>query len=329
MNILVSGLVNVETTLRVRRFPLDYYPVDYPFFGVKSAVGGVGFNVSKALKTLGSRPLLHSMVADDAEGRRAVQELERLGIPVSGVRMSMKETPSSVVIHDGEGRRQIHCDLKDIQDRRIPFSQADLAGVEMAVACNINFSRPLIRLAKAAKVPVATDLHVLRGLDDDYCREFLEGADVVFLSDEGILGGYGHGDFARDIARRFGTKLVVVGEGAKGVTACVRTGVSTFRDLAGAVDGDDDSLYGDGSRACRTFSMPAARAAQVANTVGAGDALFSAFLHFWTKGETVEGALDLAQNFAAAKIAVNGAAEGFVSEAECRKRARESAVQKG
>lgn len=29
--ILVSGLVNVETTCAVRQFPVEYYPIDYPF----------------------------------------------------------------------------------------------------------------------------------------------------------------------------------------------------------------------------------------------------------------------------------------------------------
>ena len=31
-NILVSGLINTETTVRVRQFPVNYYPIDYPLF---------------------------------------------------------------------------------------------------------------------------------------------------------------------------------------------------------------------------------------------------------------------------------------------------------
>ena len=34
--ILVSGLINIETTLRVDSFPLTYEPVRYPFFGINS-----------------------------------------------------------------------------------------------------------------------------------------------------------------------------------------------------------------------------------------------------------------------------------------------------
>ena len=39
MNILVSGLLNIETTVSVRGFPIEYYPIDYPFFGVASRTG--------------------------------------------------------------------------------------------------------------------------------------------------------------------------------------------------------------------------------------------------------------------------------------------------
>ena len=65
-NFLVSGLVNVETSVRVRGFPVPYYPIDYPFFGVGLGVSGVGFNVEKALKMLGNRVSLRSLIGRDA-----------------------------------------------------------------------------------------------------------------------------------------------------------------------------------------------------------------------------------------------------------------------
>ena len=63
--ILVSGLVNTETTVKVRKFPIDYYPIDYPFFGVNTAVSGVGYNLALALTTLGDEVQLHSMTGTD------------------------------------------------------------------------------------------------------------------------------------------------------------------------------------------------------------------------------------------------------------------------
>ena len=52
--VLVAGLCNVETSLRIEGFPLRYSPVHYPFHGVRSAVSGVGWNVAAALTALGA-----------------------------------------------------------------------------------------------------------------------------------------------------------------------------------------------------------------------------------------------------------------------------------
>ena len=46
--ILISGLVNTETSVRVRQFPVEYYPIDYAFFGVNTAVSGVACNIALA-----------------------------------------------------------------------------------------------------------------------------------------------------------------------------------------------------------------------------------------------------------------------------------------
>ena len=65
MHILVSGLVNTETTTAVRGFPIHYYPIDYAFFGVNTAVSGVAFNLTKALVTLADTVRLVSMTGND------------------------------------------------------------------------------------------------------------------------------------------------------------------------------------------------------------------------------------------------------------------------
>jgi ribokinase len=38
--IFISGLINIETTVQVDGFPIDYSPVRYPFFGVRSTISG-------------------------------------------------------------------------------------------------------------------------------------------------------------------------------------------------------------------------------------------------------------------------------------------------
>ena len=78
-HILISGLVNTETTVRIREFPIPYYPIDYPFFGIGTAVSGVGYNLSKALRTLGDRVTLLSMTGEDLPGQTIRHELQALG----------------------------------------------------------------------------------------------------------------------------------------------------------------------------------------------------------------------------------------------------------
>ena len=283
--ILVSGLVNTETAVKVRQFPIPYYPIDYPFFGVATAVSGVAFNVALAMKTLGDEVSLLSMTGQDFQGEYIRKTLADQGIGTHRVLPCLGETPSSVVLYDGEGRRQIYSDLKDIQERDYPFPADVLEGVELVVACNINFNRPLLKLAKEAGVPIATDVHVLGNLWDDYNREFLEHASILFLSDEAV--GEDYHAFLRKLAAHYGPEVIVMGRGSRGAAMYLRqTG--------------------------EIVELPAACVGEVVNTVGAGDALFSSFNHYYAGGMDPVEALRRAQVFAAAKIRVSGASKGFV-----------------
>ena len=287
MNILVSGLLNMETTVAVRGFPIAYYPIDYAFFGVNSAVSGVAFNLSKALTVLGDRVRLVSMTGQDLTAAQIRDALENLGIETSCVQPKLRQTPSSVVLYDPEGKRQIYCDLKDIQETACDFDPALLEGIDLVAACNINFNRPLLHLAKQAGKTIATDVHVLSDIYDGYNREFMEQADILFLSDEAV--GDGYREFMLQLADTYPCRILVMGRGAKGAAIYLRqTGLLT--------------------------DLPAEYAGQVVNTVGAGDALFASFLHFYGKGYDPVAALRRAQVFAAYKITVSGAAQGFVNE---------------
>ena len=293
MKILVSGLLNMETTAAVRGFPVQYYPIDYPFFGVQTAVAGVGFNLAKALRTLGDDVVLCSMIGPDFSGAYIRRELEQLDISLENVKDNLSQTPASVVLYDPEGKRQIYCDLKDIQEQAYEFSGDLLDGVDLVAACNINFNRPLLHLAKQQGKTIATDVHVLSDIRDDYNREFMELTDILFLSDENI--GENWQNFLWELAHAYQSRIIVLGRGAKGAAMYLR---------------DQD----------RILELPACWAGTVVNTVGAGDALFSAFVHCYAKGYAPERALQLAQCFAAHKITVNGASNGFLSESDLEAR---------
>lgn len=285
-HILISGLVNTETTVRIREFPIPYYPIDYPFFGVSTAVSGVGYNLSKALRTLGNRVTLLSMTGDDLPGTTVCRELQSLGVDTAHIKSCLKETPASVVLYDGEGKRQIYCDLKDIQETAYGFTPEICRDADLVMACNINFNRPLLHEARAAGKTIATDVHVLRDLYDDYNREFMEHADILFLSDEGI--GEDYRGFLTELGRIYHNRIIVLGRGARGAALHLPE-EGTFHEL------------------------PAVQVGPVVNTVGAGDALFSAFNHCYAKGMSPLTALQRAQLFASAKIGTSGASKGFIT----------------
>lgn len=285
--LLISGLVNVETTVKVRKFPIDYYPIDYPFFGVRSGVSGVAFNLAKAAGTLGDQIRLHSMTGTDFEASYIKDTLTTRGICTDGVLPCLRQTPTSVVLYDDTGRRQIYCDLKDIQETPYPVDNQMLEDVDLVVACNINFNRPLLACAKAAGKTIATDVHVLSNIHDDYNRDFMTAADILFLSDEGI--GENYQDFLRALHSTYRNRIIVLGRGSKGA-----------------------ALVCEG----QIYQLSAVQVGQIVNTVGAGDALFISFNHFYAQGLTPVEALIRAELFASAKICTSGGAEGFVDESE-------------
>lgn len=289
--IFVSGLMNIETTVKIKSFPINYFPIDYPFFGVNSSVSGVGVNVGKALKKLNNDVKFTSMIGNDFEGDNVIKCLEEENIDSGLVKRILKETPSSAILYDDEGKRQIYCDLKDIQTAEYPIDEKIKNAIkecDIAIICNTNYNRNILKYVKSIKIPVATDVHVLNDIEDEYNKEFMENADILFLSDEQIEGD--HEVFISKLKDRYrNLKIVVLGRGNKGAMMYTR---------------NDDMI--------RVF--PAVELGKVVNTVGAGDALFSAFVNYYSKGFTPIDAINRAQIFASYKIGFNGAANGFINE---------------
>lgn len=290
-SVIVSGLFNFETNVRTRGFPINYYPIDYTFFGVSSYVGGVGFNVCKALNNLGATVVPFSMLGKDINGKNIISALQELNISTEYLSCCLKETPASVVLYDEVGKRQIYCDLKDIQEVKYDFSSAEkqIENAALVVACNTNFNRPLLTLAKEKGKLIATDVHVLNQIQDEYNKDFLEAADILFLSDE--LLPTSPKDFLFQLKETYGTKIIVLGQGEKGAMLYSR---------------EKDKF----------FQFAAVKPEKIVNTVGAGDALFSAFIFFYSIGYDEIEALKRAEIFASIKIGFDGASNGFSSVKE-------------
>ena len=288
--ILISGLINIETTLRVESFPITYTPVRYPFYGVNSSVSGVGYNIARALSRLGNDVRLLSLIGRDPQASLVREALERDGISGKNVLDLLDQTAQSVILYDGEGRRQINVDLKGVQEMTYPparYAQA-AQGCDLLVLTNINFSRPFLEQARRAGKRIATDVHALTDLSDPYNTDFMRAANILFMSHEWL--SVPPEQWARRVWERYDPDVLVIGMGGEGALLAIK-------------------------RENRIERIPAVRVRPIANTIGAGDALFSAFLHSYVKTSDPYQSLRRAMLFASYKIGAVSAADGFLDDA--------------
>ena len=286
--ILVSGLINIETTLRVDQFPIPYLPVRYSFNQIDATVSGVGYNIAKALTVLGNEVEFFSIIGEDPFGDWVKAELKKDGIPDEFIVSITRDTARSVILYDRDGNRQINLDLKEIQQLEYPLGLFDEAikQCKLVALCNINFSRPMLERAHDAGKIIATDVHTINDINDQYNRDFMEMADILFMSDEVLPQD--PVSWAEQISSTYGTEIVVIGLGREGALMSVKSDQCVKR-------------------------FPAVNVRPVVNTIGAGDALFSAFLHSYLESQDPYEAIRKAILFASYKIGEKGAAEGFLS----------------
>ena len=290
MKVLVLGLLNVETNVPVKAFPLEYTAIEYPFMQINTNVSGVGYNLLKAFLTLGDEPDIISYLGNDIQSEIVLNQLKSDGIKTDSVSRTLKQTPVSVILVDKDGKRQIFTDLKDIQENTAditPEIDEKIKNADIVCACNINFSRSVMKRAAELHKTVATDVHALSNVYDVYNKDFIMQSDILFMSDEYLP--LSPEKMIDCLYEQHDNKVIVIGMGNKG---------------AMLLDREFESKY----------FLTAANLGNVVNTVGAGDALFSSFLHYYAKGMNCIDALRRAETFAALKIQHNGAALGFSSE---------------
>jgi len=290
MKVLVSGLISIETTAKVDGFPIEYSPIEYRFFGNRSTISGVGFNIIKAIKKLGGDPVFLSIIGNDMYRDIIKNEMKKLEINNEYVLPLADETSQSIILYN-EKQRKILLDLKNIQETNYPESEKlheIIDDVNIAILCNINFSRNMLKTVKSSGKLIATDVHVVKDVNDEYNADFMKYADILFLSNENIMGK--EESFLKQLMETYDSRIIVTGLGSGGVLIYAR--------------GEKIKHY------------PAVKTREVVNTIGAGDALFSAFIYFYNKTNDPYYSIEKALVFASYKIGEKGAAEGFLTEKE-------------
>ncbi|MEQ8822168.1 MAG: carbohydrate kinase family protein [Sumerlaeia bacterium] len=282
--ILVAGIVNVETTLRVEGFPVDYAKSRFAFHGVSDRLGGVGYNVAAGLAALGAGVRLVATVGGDLAGATIRGELAKLpGLDTSALAEVPGGSLRSVVLVDPEGAGAIFTDLKDAQDLAFPEDrfEAALDGATHLHATNINWAHACAARARERGLPVSTDVQAIGDLlGDAYNRRFLELADIVFFSGENL--GAPPGDALAAVLANYPARLVICTAGARGVWAAERGAPAIVHQPAPEID-------------------------KTPNATGAGDAFAAGFLRAYRAGGMgLAESLAIGQRVAALRITTHG-----------------------
>jgi acarbose 7IV-phosphotransferase len=295
--IVVAGVTNLQFSVPVDGFPVAYAPVRYPQGQTGVRVGGVGYNVAAALAALGSEVRLATFAGGDLLGGAVDGELRARGLHGPWV-LAGPETPRSVILHEPGGERMICTDLRGLPQAVYPpavFAEA-LRGAAYAVISNIGFARPLLAVARAAGVPVAADVQAIDDLDDDYNRDWMAAAQVLFCSHERLP--VPPEVWVRMVRERYRTPVVVVGCGAGGALLGVR-GTGEIR------------------------RVPAVAPRGVTSTAGAGDALAAAFMHVYlATGGDPDAAIMAAVLFAGYAVGAEPGGSDFLTGPELAALAR-------
>lgn len=288
--LLVCGNANVETVFHLTGEGL---PVEGGFFSHQLGlnVSGVGTNLTRALVALGSPVRFLTFAADDDAG-----QLVRASFPDVDTHFAPTlSTPQSLTLVRPDGRHTFYRDLKDTPQADAPFEEFRVALKDCAAALltNIGWTREFLPVARAAGVPILTDVQDIHDLSHPYDAPYFAYADVLFLS-AARLGD--PSEVLRELAQLTPAKVIVAGLADKGALLLER--------------GQD-------------IHYQPALPVQAVHHGGAGDTLAAAFAHFsFTRGLPAREALRRSCAAAALKLRTSGSGKGHPGEDEVLQFAR-------
>lgn len=287
--VLVAGFIQIETIVNVDQIPVRYKAVRSKPNTIFTSVGGDAYNTSLALTWLGNSVDFISMIGK-ADNREIVNSHgSEILINSEYVLPLLSQTPTAVIFYDEDKQQQIFEDIKNIREVSydLDLVESRLQRCELVVLSNANFCRPFISLAKEYKKTLAINIREYKEENLVYNRDFLEEADIIYVSDDNLIGDpY---IFVRELADTYDPEIIILGQGNKGVILYSKT----------------DSMLAH---------FNSVRTNEIVNTVGAGNALFSCFLHYYTRDKDATHAIKKALLFASYKIGFVGTSNGFMTE---------------
>ena len=292
MKLAVIGSINMDQVVTTGRIPGKGETV--PGHDLRYVPGGKGANQAVAMARLGAQVTMYGCVGDDENGRQLLSLLKDEGIDVSRVRV-IKDEPSGlaiITVAENDNVIIVVSGANGLVDRRYidsisgELSQYDLVVLQHEIpletvhytisVCHEKGVRTVLNPAPANAVPA----------------DIIEKVSYLTPNEHEARLIFGEGVTMEEVLRRYPEKLIVT-QGAKGVTVCLKDG--------------------------ELLTVPA-RKARVVDTTGAGDTLNGAFSVRIAAGDNIRDALDYANTAAGLSIEKFGAQGGMPDDVMVRER---------
>lgn len=285
---LVAGVTQIETIVRVDKIPVSYAPITSQIDSIFTAMGGDAYNESLALKWLGDDVTFMSIVGRNQDLGMINPSDRKITLSTDYIIPQMNETPTEVVLYDKERKQQIFEDIKDLRENVYDMSMvAPIAeSCDMMVLANANFCRPFAKEAAARNKPIAVNIRKYDPEKEKYNTDFLEPAKVLYFSDDNL--GEDPYEFIERMSSTYGTEIIILGQGSEGL------------------------ILFDKTQNLRVH-YKTVKTNEVVNTIGAGNALFACFLHYYMETGDSVNAIKNALLFASYKIGYMGTSNGFMT----------------
>ena len=285
---LVAGVTQIETIVRVDKIPVSFSPMTSEKDTIFTEMGGDAYNESLALEWLGDDVTFMSIVGRNQDMGMINPPDRKITLSTQYIIPQMKATPTEVVLYDKNRKQQIFEDIKDLRENVYDMSMVTpiADACDMMVLANANFCRPFAKAAAQLHKPIAVNIRSYKPEKEKYNTDFLEPAKVLYFSDDTLTEDpY---EFIDRISGTYGTEIIILGQGSEGLI-----------------------LY-DKIRDIRAH-YKTVKTNEVVNTIGAGNALFACFLHYYMETGDSVNAIKNALLFASYKIGYMGTSNGFMT----------------
>lgn len=272
MKVAIVGCIGIDTNV--------YFHGDGPNFELEGNftqnldyIGQAGGYTTRLFHAMGHFPMLVASIGADYHGEFIRKTFGLEGITCQGLFIDPEGTNRSINFMYPDGRRKNFYDGKSNYTLQVePSSFSPLFdGAQGAHFHIANWCRHFLPFCASHAIPISVDLQDIVELEDEYRRDFLQAAEVVFFSLTNFQGE--EEKVMMNFTKKFPAKIFVAGNGAKGCWSAQGGDVAFYPSL--------------------TQGRP------IIDTNGAGDALACGVLHgLWHLGVTIGEACAIGQRLA-------------------------------